>query len=207
MDLGILLFAFTAVFHLITLPVEFNASRRAVALLEGGSYISGDEVSGTRQVLSAAALTYVASAAVATPSAPLNHPARQKRLNQLKNGAKFICHDHTEETNAFTIQCQRPYTVLVAVVLVIVLDHFFTGMTTDLLPDIELPYIVVFTSYPGASPEQVEQAVTRPLESTRHRRRAENDQLYLQRKHQYHHPRVPPEREHGQRRDRTVQQH
>ena len=65
MDLGILLFAFTVVFHLITLPVEFNASRRAVALLEGGSYISGDEVRGARQVLSAAALTYVASAAVA----------------------------------------------------------------------------------------------------------------------------------------------
>ncbi len=61
---------------------------------------------------------------------------------------------------------KRPYTVLVAVVLVIVLGIIsFTGMTTDLLPDIELPYVVVITSYPGASPEQVEQSVTRPLES------------------------------------------
>ncbi len=62
---------------------------------------------------------------------------------------------------------KRPYTVLVAVVLVLVLGIIsFTGMKTDLLPDIELPYIVVVTTYPGASPEQVEQAVTRPLEAT-----------------------------------------
>ena len=61
---------------------------------------------------------------------------------------------------------KRPYTVLVAVVLVLVLGVVaFTGMRTDLLPDIELPYIVVITTYPGASPEQVEQTVTRPLES------------------------------------------
>lgn len=61
---------------------------------------------------------------------------------------------------------KRPYTVLVAVVLVIVLGVIsFSGMTTDLLPDIELPYVVVITTYPGASPEQVEQSVTRPLES------------------------------------------
>jgi len=61
---------------------------------------------------------------------------------------------------------KRPYTVLVAVVLVIVLGIIsFTTMTTDLLPDIELPYVVVFTPYPGASPEQVEEAVTKPLES------------------------------------------
>ncbi len=61
---------------------------------------------------------------------------------------------------------KRPYTVLVAVVLVIVLGIIsFTGMSTDLLPDIELPYVVAITTYPGASPEQVEQSVTRPLES------------------------------------------
>lgn len=61
---------------------------------------------------------------------------------------------------------RRPYTVLVAVVLVLVLGLIsFTGMKTDLLPDIELPYVVVMTTYPGASPEQVEMAVTRPLES------------------------------------------
>lgn len=61
---------------------------------------------------------------------------------------------------------KRPYTVLVAVVLVIVLGIVsFSGMTTDLFPDMELPYIIVITSYPGASPEQVELSVTRPLES------------------------------------------
>ena len=48
---------------------------------------------------------------------------------------------------------KRPYTVLVAVVLVLVLGVIsFTQMTTDLLPAIELPYVVVITSYPGASP-------------------------------------------------------
>jgi HAE1 family hydrophobic/amphiphilic exporter-1 len=61
---------------------------------------------------------------------------------------------------------KRPYTVLVAVVLIFVLGIIsFTGMTTDLLPEIELPYIIVITTYPGASPEQVELTVTRPLES------------------------------------------
>ncbi|MEG0616817.1 MAG: efflux RND transporter permease subunit [Oscillospiraceae bacterium] len=61
---------------------------------------------------------------------------------------------------------KKPYTVVVAVVMIIVLGVIsFTGMTTDLLPAIELPYIVVATSYPGASPEKVELAVTKPLES------------------------------------------
>ncbi len=61
---------------------------------------------------------------------------------------------------------RKPYTVLVAVVLVLVLGIVsFMGMTTDLLPNLELPYIVVVTSYPGASPEKVEASVTRPLES------------------------------------------
>jgi Zn-dependent membrane protease YugP len=65
MDLGIILFAFGVLFHLVTLPVEFNASQRAVALLAQGGLITSHEVSGTRKVLNAAALTYVASAAVA----------------------------------------------------------------------------------------------------------------------------------------------
>lgn len=61
---------------------------------------------------------------------------------------------------------RRPYTVFVAVVLVIVLGFIsFFGMTTDLLPSMELPYVLVITSYPGASPEQVEAAVTQPLEA------------------------------------------
>jgi hypothetical protein len=65
MDIGILLFAGAVVFSLITLPVEFNASRRAVALLEGRGFLSRDEVGGARKVLSAAALTYVAATAMA----------------------------------------------------------------------------------------------------------------------------------------------
>ena len=62
---------------------------------------------------------------------------------------------------------KKPYTVLVAVVLVIVLGVVsFTKMTTDLLPSISLPYVIVMTAYPGASPETVEMAVTKPVESS-----------------------------------------
>ncbi len=61
---------------------------------------------------------------------------------------------------------KKPYTVLVAVVLVLVLGVIsFLNMTSDLLPSIELPYVVVMTTYPGASPEKIEATVTRPLES------------------------------------------
>ncbi len=61
---------------------------------------------------------------------------------------------------------RRPYTVFVGVCLLVVLGIVsFTGMSTDLLPNLELPYIVVMTTYPGASPEQVETVVTRPLEA------------------------------------------
>lgn len=59
---------------------------------------------------------------------------------------------------------KKPYTVLVAVVLAVVLGVVsFTKMTTDLLPNISLPYVIVMTSYPGASPETVEMAVTKPV--------------------------------------------
>ncbi len=62
---------------------------------------------------------------------------------------------------------KKPYTVLVAVVLVIVLGVVsFTRMTTDLLPNISLPYVIVMTTYPGASPETVEMVVTKPVESS-----------------------------------------
>src|SRR5690554_5074705 len=61
---------------------------------------------------------------------------------------------------------KKPYTVVVAVILIIVLGIIsYNNMTTDLLPAMELPYVVVVTTYPGASPEKVEQMVTRPLES------------------------------------------
>ena len=62
-EIGILLFSLAVLFQLVTLPVEFNASARAVRLLDSQGILVGDEVSGTRKVLSAAALTYVAAAA------------------------------------------------------------------------------------------------------------------------------------------------
>lgn len=62
---------------------------------------------------------------------------------------------------------KRPYTVLVGVVLVLVLGYVsFTSMQTDLLPDMTLPYAIVYTMYPGASPEEVESIVTRPVEQS-----------------------------------------
>ena len=61
---------------------------------------------------------------------------------------------------------RKPYTVVVAVIMVLVLGVIsFFGMTTDLLPTLELPYIVVVTTYPGADPERVETGVTAVLES------------------------------------------
>lgn len=63
--IGILLFSFSLIFQIITLPVEFNASTRAVAILESSGMLYGDELKGARKVLSAAAMTYVA-AVVAT---------------------------------------------------------------------------------------------------------------------------------------------
>ena len=59
---GIILFSFVVLFQLITLPVEFNASKRALVILSDASYLDNDEIKGAKKVLSAAALTYVASA-------------------------------------------------------------------------------------------------------------------------------------------------
>lgn len=65
------------------------------------------------------------------------------------------------------ISVRKPYTVLVAVVLVIVLGVVsFTRMTADLLPNISLPYVIIMTTYPGASPETVEMVVTGPVEAS-----------------------------------------
>ena len=62
---------------------------------------------------------------------------------------------------------KKPYTVLVGVVLAIILGVVsFTRMTADLLPNISLPYVLVMTTYPGASPETVEMAVTQPVEAS-----------------------------------------
>ena len=62
---GIALFSVVVLFSIVTLPVEFNASRRAMAVLESNGYLDADEMEGVRKVLSAAALTYVASALMA----------------------------------------------------------------------------------------------------------------------------------------------
>lgn len=62
---GICLYAAIVAFSLITLPVEFNASHRALDVLIADGYLAGDETEGARKVLSAAALTYVASALTA----------------------------------------------------------------------------------------------------------------------------------------------
>ncbi|HHX30929.1 MAG TPA: hypothetical protein GX720_06860, partial [Clostridiaceae bacterium] len=60
---------------------------------------------------------------------------------------------------------KRPYTVVVAVVLVLILGLIsFINLETDLLPSFDLPYVLVMTNYPGASPEEVELVVTKPLE-------------------------------------------
>ena len=63
--IGILMFSAAVLFQLVTLPVEFNASGRALKLLSETGILQKDEVSDTRKVLSAAALTYVAAAATA----------------------------------------------------------------------------------------------------------------------------------------------
>ena len=63
-DIGILFFALATVFQLVTLPVEFNASRRALATLESAGILSESENSSAKKVLSAAAMTYVAALAV-----------------------------------------------------------------------------------------------------------------------------------------------
>ena len=62
-NLGILLFSLGVLFQLVTLPVEFDASNRAVQMLGSQGILYGDEVRQTRKVLNAAAMTYVAAAA------------------------------------------------------------------------------------------------------------------------------------------------
>lgn len=67
-NLGLLLFAGAILFYLITLPVEFNASKRAIACLDSTGILINDELRSAKKVLNAAAMTYVASALVAVAS-------------------------------------------------------------------------------------------------------------------------------------------
>jgi len=65
MDVGIIFFTAAVVFHLVTLPVELNASARAVAVLGEREYLRGYEIDSVKKVLNAAAWTYVAAATMA----------------------------------------------------------------------------------------------------------------------------------------------
>lgn len=65
MDIGIIFFALAVAFSVVTLPVEFNASRRAIRILADGRYLTEKEIPQARKVLSAAALTYVAATTMA----------------------------------------------------------------------------------------------------------------------------------------------
>lgn len=65
MDIGIIFFCGAVLFQVVTLPVEFNASRRALYQLQSGGYLAKDEIESARKVLNAAALTYVAATAMA----------------------------------------------------------------------------------------------------------------------------------------------
>ncbi len=67
-DVGIVFFGLAVFFQLVTLPVEFNASRRALASLESSGVLAADELGMTKRVLSAAAMTYVAGLLVSLMS-------------------------------------------------------------------------------------------------------------------------------------------
>ena len=62
---------------------------------------------------------------------------------------------------------KKPFTVFVAVVAILVLGVVaYTKMTPDLMPNMNLPYVLVMTSAPGSTPEKVETSITRPLEQS-----------------------------------------
>ena len=67
-NIGIIFFGAAVCFYVITLPVEFNASSRALAILKSGNVLTAEELNGVKKVLTAAALTYVASALTAVMS-------------------------------------------------------------------------------------------------------------------------------------------
>ena len=75
----------------------------------------------------------------------------------MKNGKIEL--ERRKEMSKFSVK--KPYTVFVPVVICLILGVVsFTRMSTDLLPEFSLPYVVVVTTYPGASPDKVESTVT-----------------------------------------------
>ena len=71
--LGIAFYAMAVLFQIVTLPVEFDASKRALAALEASNVVDAQQLAGAKQVLTAAALTYVAAALIAALAAALLH--------------------------------------------------------------------------------------------------------------------------------------
>ena len=62
---------------------------------------------------------------------------------------------------------KKPLTVFVAVIAILVLGVVaYTKMTPDLFPNMDFPYVMIMTTYPGASPEKVEQEISKPLEQS-----------------------------------------
>lgn len=77
-----------------------------------------------------------------------------------------VHHNIDMEVAMIKYSVKKPFTVLVAVIIVLVVGFVaLTGMKTDLLPEMSMPYMVVVTTYPGASPEKVEEHVTKPMEA------------------------------------------
>ena len=89
---GVIAFSLAVLFQLVTLPVEFNASARALRFLNDTGMLSHEELKGTKKVLKAAALTYVASAAAAMLIAGvlyLNQYEKLKKTNSIADKAKI----------------------------------------------------------------------------------------------------------------------
>ncbi len=90
MNIGIVLYAAAVLFTLVTLPVEFNASRRAMAQLSDRSILVADELTGAKKVLSAAALTYVAAASDGDPAAGAAHPHQSQVVARGRRGGAHV---------------------------------------------------------------------------------------------------------------------
>ena len=84
------------------------------------------------------------------------------------NAYQFIKFTHIRRENRKIMpkfSVKKPMTIFVVVVIIIALGIVSVfGMTPDLLPSMDLPYVVVMTTYPGATPEEIERTVTQPLE-------------------------------------------
>lgn len=86
-------------------------------------------------------------------------------ITKLFSVEQLITETGVKRENMPKFSVKKPMTVFVVVVIIVALGIVSTlNMTPDLLPSIDLPYVVVMTTYPGATPEEVESAVTRPLE-------------------------------------------